>query len=372
MKKSLWLVVALGVCAVADAQSVRIAAWNISLYSSGRVSDIQNVLYGVGPSGSMAPDAIIAQEIQSDAAATNFLNALNGVGPGDWRKSHDTLSGNTGTNDVVLFYRTSKFTLQSGAINISSAGSIGGGATQAPRATYRWDVKINGNSNSTEKLALYGNHMKSGDQPADQLRRQPTCDDIRNDANNLGANYQFLYGGDTNTQASTQAPYQTLVGSAANNAGRFFDPIKTPGTWNNNSAFRFVHTQDPVFNSSTSAAGMDDRHDQILVGSGLIDGSGTEYVGNANVAYSTTTWNDPNHSYRVWGNDGTSFNAALNTTSNAMVGNSIAQSIITCATTSGGHCPVFLDLRYTPVPEPATLTALGLGAVALIRRRRSR
>src|SRR4029453_17595681 len=110
-------------------------------------------------------------------------------------------------------------------------------------------------------------------------------------------------------QSSDQAAYQELTGPKANNDGRFIDPIKTPGNWNNNVAFRFVHTQDP-------ASQMDDRFDQLLLESSLLDDTGLGYIGNPAAAYSTSTWNDPNHSYRVWGNDGTRSNQLLRVTGN--------------------------------------------------------
>ena len=117
---------------------------------------------------------------------------------------------------------------------------------------------------------------------------------------------------------------------------------------------------------------MDDRHDQLLISGNLRDGQGLDYVGSSTLAYSTTTWNDLNHSYRAWGNDGTTYGASIATTTNAMVGLSIANSLKTLAGTAGGHLPVFMDLAYTPqaVPEPGTFAALGLGALGLLRRKR--
>ena len=131
-----------------------------------------------------------------------------------------------------------------------------------------------------------------------------------------------------------------LVGAQAVNDGRFFDPINTPGSWNNNAAYRFVHTQDPAYQ-------MDDRHDQILVSAGLVDGVGLDYIGDPALPYSTTTWDDPAHSYRCWGNDGSSYNQLLTTTGNQMVGNVIAQALRASAL-GGGHLPVYLDLRVPP------------------------
>ena len=216
-------------------------------------------------------------------------------------------------------------------------------------------------------LALYDNHLKAGSSSSDNARRKVATDAIRADANALPENYHALFGGDMNVQTSTQSAYQSLVGATGDDRGRFYDPIGSPGSWNGNAAFRYIHTQDPSGNG-----GLDDRHDQILLDGSFDDGVGLEYAGLFGQRYSTTTWDDPNHSYRVWGNDGTSFNTMLTTTGNAMVGESIARSLVAAATPAGGHLPVFLDLTYNvnPVPEPASLAALGLGALALFRRRR--
>jgi hypothetical protein len=189
--------------------------------------------------------------------------------------------------------------------------------------------------------------MKAGSAGDDQARRLLEAQRIRADADALPAGRQFILGGDFNIQSSSQQAYVELT--RAGGSGRFRDPINTPGGWNNSGSFRFVHTQDPA-----GAGGMDDRHDQLLVSYGLTDLDGAEYVGDASIPYATFTWDDANHSYRAWGNDGSSFNLSLTTTGNTMVGAQIAQALIAmCA--GAGHLPVFLDLR-----APARVSADGV------------
>jgi hypothetical protein len=103
---------------------------------------------------------------------------------------------------------------------------------------------------------------------------------IRADAQALPSGRNFLVAGDFNVQSSQEDAFQELNG-ATPNTGLFRDPINTPGTWNN-SAFRFVHTQDPKL-------AMDDRLDMLLLSSSLLDGTGADYQGDPLLAYRTTT-----------------------------------------------------------------------------------
>ncbi len=377
------LVLAAACCApllvapVASAQ-LRVTQWNITAYSSGRVSDFQTAIFTGFQGRSMTPDAIIAEEVQSQTGADNFLALLNSAAGSthDWALAPFVLNGGDSSN--ALFYRTSKlafldvFTLDQ---------NTGSGPDQPPRDNQRWHVRLAGYTSPGAELYLYAAHMKAGSASSDQQRRTPEARRIRDDAQVLPAGANFLLGGDFNIQSWNQAAYQVLVGSEPDNAGRFFDPIRSPGSatpsggWNGNSAFRFVHTQDPATCDAACGAGcggggMDDRHDQVLVSTVLIDGNGLDYVGNPNLAYSTTTWNDPNHSYRSWGNDGTSFNCRLTVTGNAMVGPAIAQALINSAN-GLGHLPVFLDLQVPArVSSPAVVdfgtVSIGSSATATI------
>jgi hypothetical protein len=345
----------------ANAQ-LRVVAWNITNYSGGRTADIQTSVYGVFQSRSMAPDLIMTQEFVSQAGVNGFLIALNTAAgsPGDWAAAPFVNGPDT---DSAFFYRTSKVDFL--GYRIISAG---GSSPNPPRNTMRYDIRLKDYTlkdytATSANLACYSTHMKAQDSGGDDdARRLLEAQRIRDNAEGVDTNgtgtglptgWSFLVGGDTNIQNSASQEYQELVGSQTNNAGRFFDPINTPGSWNNNQAFRFVHTQDPI-----GAGGMDDRHDQILVCEALVDGQGFEYLGNSLIPYSTTTWDDPNHSYRSWGNDGTSYNTSLTITGNTMVGAAIAQALVNVAN-GGGHLPVFLDLRVPPKIMSATIIDFG-------------
>jgi hypothetical protein len=203
-------------------------------------------------------------------------------------------------------------------------------------------VRLKNYSADSAVLAIYNSHFKAGTTSDDMLRRETECNIIRNDSNTLNPAYARVIGGDFNIQSSSETAYQILVGSTGNNTGRFFDTVNRPGSWNNSSTYRFLHSQDPI-----GGGGMDDRYDQILMTSSLFDGLGLEYIGNQTIPFGTTTWNDPNHSYRTFGNDGTSFNSVLNSTSNTMVDNDVALAIKNAAN-GAGHIPVYLDLKVPP------------------------
>ncbi|MBV6457080.1 MAG: hypothetical protein HONBIEJF_00186 [Fimbriimonadaceae bacterium] len=314
---------------------LRVVTHNISNYAGGQVPAIQTCYYDSFQGRSVSADVIIVQEFLSATSVSDFRNALNSApgSPGDWQSATFVNGADT---DSAFFYRAGR--VQFLGYTIVSAGS--GASNNQPRNIMRYDVRPVGYGGAGASLACYSTHMKAGTADSDLSRRLIEAQKIRNDAESLSPGWAFLVAGDFNIQGSSEPAYQELVGSQADNSGRFFDPIKTPGSWNNSSSFRFVHTQDP-------ATQMDDRFDQILLSSSLVDGFGFDYLGNPNVAYSTTTWNDSNHSYRAWGNDGSNYNGTLRTVGNTMVGQDIAESIIALAS-GQGHIPVFLDLKVPP------------------------
>ncbi len=345
---------------------IRVGEWNVTNYQgvndtasekAARNAAFTKALYGTFQGRSFAPDVLLGQEYLSAASITEFLGVLNGAtgSPGDWaaapfvnNTNQASTSANNGSN--AFFYRTTKF-------SFLGSQTIQG----APRDGMRYDVQLKGYQTlaNAPTVSLYSDHFKSGSGSDDQADRQAQALAIRTDANALPAGRAILFGADLNIQSSNQTAYQTLTTN-----GPFFDPINSPGSWNGNSNFRFLHTQDPI-----GSGGMDDRHDQILINGVLRDGKGIDYIGSATQAYSTTTWNDPNHSYRVWGNDGTSFNEPLTVADNAMVGPEIAQALRDStgnfiATQTGGHLPVFLDLK-TAAEIGASTSLLDFGDVIL-------
>jgi endonuclease/exonuclease/phosphatase family metal-dependent hydrolase len=321
------------------AAQLRIVAWNISNYNGGRTSAIHSSVYAEFEGRSMSPDVFVLQEFLSQFAVDQFVAALNSApgSPGDWAGA---VFVNGPDTDSAFAYRTSKVQLIDTVVV-----ATGGVAPNFPRNLMRYDVRPVGYEGPGATIAMYSVHMKAGSSSTDQQRRLREAQTIRADAEQLPEGWSFLVGGDFNIQSSNQAAYQELVGSQFDNTGRFIDPISTPGSWNNNGSFRIVHTQDPV-----GAGGMDDRHDQILLSMSMIDRGGFEYVGVLNgitglpVPYSTSTWDDPNHSYRSWGNDGETFDQQMRTVGNTMVGPVIAQALKDMCV-GAGHLPVFLDVR---------------------------
>jgi len=354
------IMVAALAASVASAQAqLRVVAWNLSNYNgSDRQSAIQTAVYGSFEGRRMAPDVILAQEFSSASALSTFLNVVNSApgSPGDWAAAPFLSSPDSAS---VMIYRTSKVTF----LGVTRIAQADAGTTGQPRDTFRYDIRPVGYNAASTSLGMYNVHLKAGSTSTDNSRRLVETTRIRLNAqgqdtnpsefpnDGLPAGWNFIVAGDFNMQSSSQTSYQQLVASQANDTGRCFDPINMPGSWNNSSTFRMIHTQDP-----SGAGGMDDRHDQILVSGGLLDAEGLDYIGllagpQNPVAWNPSRWDDPNHSYRSYGNDGTSFDQSLTVAGNVAVGPTIAQALKDCATTSGGHLPVLVDLR---VPAKVT------------------
>lgn len=369
---------------ISSTDRLRVANWNVTNYNltasntsaaaNARRAAFQTAIYTQFNGRSLAPDVLLGQEFTSAAAVTDFLGVLNSApgSPGDWLAAPFVNGPDT---DSALFYRSSKATLLNTVVAYTTTGS-----PDQPRNTMRYDLQIL-NDVSNPVISMYNTHMKSGDTGAldnpaagtDRQRRLLEAQHIMNDVATLPADRYYLVGGDFNTQSSQEDAFQKLNGDVFN-TGAFRDPINTPGSWNNNSAFRFVNTQAP-------GTQMDDRLDFLLLSSGLVDGSGIDYLGNPLATYSTTTWDDPNHSYRAWGNDGSTFDQPIKVGTNAsnenqMVGRVVAQALIDTlgGDTTGGHLPILLDLHLittaAATPEPGGLWLFSIGLLFLFPRRK--
>jgi len=337
---------ALMVASAAHAQ-LRVVSWNITNYSGGRTAAFQTAIFDSFNGLSMQPDVITVQEVLSSGGHGAFLTLLNSSpnSPGDyaaapWHNGRDT--------DSTFYFRTGT------VVYLGTTVVQPGNVNENPRDIMRYDFAPVGYEGESNTVSIYSLHMKAGSSSSDQARRLIEAQYIRTDAENLPAERALMVVGDFNIQSSNQGAYQEFIGTQANNDGRVFDPIARPGSWQNNSTYTFVHTQDPQ-----GGGGMDDRYDQILISEDLIDGGGLEYLGNHTVPYSNSTWNDPNHSFLSWGNDGTSYNVAMTTTGNTMVGASIAQAIIDSCGGQSGHTAILLDLLVPPTIAADTVIDLG-------------
>jgi endonuclease/exonuclease/phosphatase family metal-dependent hydrolase len=379
---------------------LRVAQWNITDFkvqsATTRGAAFQTSIYGVSPANglSMAPDVMILEEINqssssgnSQAAVNAFVTLLNTApgSPGDWTSA--PYVRNQGDTGNALVYRTSKVVwLDTITLGTTTGPSpdVGSGPTQSPRDNQRWRIRPVGYAGAGAELYLYGAHMKAGATSTDQQRRIPEGLRIRSDANTLPPGAHFLLGGDFNVQSSSQTFYQYLtiydpsqpIGDPrVIQAGQFFDPINRPGTWENQSSQRNIHTQE-------QGSQMDSRHDQILISASLRNGQGMSYLpavpgGNILAPFKglvngdTTPWNDPNHSYRCWGNDGNNYGTTIVTNGNTQVGTTIGQALIATANqptavesnVMGGHLPVYLDLQV-PAKLGAPTGTIDLGTVA--------
>ena len=366
--------IALGSIASFGFGQLRVATWNVTNFggseTSARRSAFQTAIFGTFSGRSMNPDILIAQEINGPTGATAFLNMLNSA-PGQTGQWAMNPFSDVGDSDTVFFFRQNKVEYQ-GLSNI----------TGDPRDTQRYDFKLKGYdaaSTTNPLVSLYSSHLKSGTTPSgeDAQRRRFETRNIRTDSAVQAANGRhIMIGGDFNVETSNDLGMRQLTDASITNnsgatvtGGRFFDPINSSYlsngsaiNWKENATYKHLHTQDPY-----GSGGMDDRMDFILFGQTLRDGKGLEYVGSPTAAYGSG-WNDSNHSYRVWGNDGQhSVNGTMTLTNNQMVGTTIANAIKDSIgnsgpTVTGGHLPIFLDVKV-PADLKVAESSLNFGTV---------
>ncbi len=333
-KVSLLALALLAVVLVAapPAQAIRVVTYNILNWPSfdiaGRYDDHQILM------DELDPDIIFVQEIESQNGVNNYLTyCLNATVPGKYAAD---LFVNGPDTDNAIFYKV-------GVVDTVSHEVI----YTDVRWTMDYTVQLSGYDGDAGQLHILSTHLKAGSASGDEAIREDQCLDIRAHMNAYPSGTNFIFGGDLNVYASTDAGYQVLISSAADNDGRCFDPINQPGSWHDSYTFRHIHTQSPreVSVSSYTGGGMDDRFDQMLISASLQDGSGLDYVTGSHTAY---------------GNDGYRLNGDINDPTNQIVSATIADALFYAS----DHIPVYMELQVPAILEVASTLDFGRAIVA--------
>ena len=157
-----------------------------------------------------------------------------------------------------------------------------------------------------------------------------------------------VFGGDLNFYTSTEAAYQTLLTGST----PWFDPIDTPGDWDNDPAFSDIHTQSSRRFGVQSydcgiSGGIDSRFDFLMIDQPIENETmGVEYLPGT---------------YDVPGNDGNLFNASINDSRNM---SGFPQSVLDALFFMSDHLPVTMDLRVTFPLQALPVSLQDFGAVA--------
>ncbi len=190
-------------------------------------------------------------------------------------------------------------------------------------------------TDDTTFFTVVAAHLKAGSTNSDEADRALATEALMDDLSSGAAGYVIM-GGDLNLKSSNEDAYEELL---SDNYGdhRFYDPISSPGTWNNASVFAPVHTQSTRLSNTNggcfSGGGMDDRFDFLLMSGQVINDTGkVSYVQD---------------SYTALGQDGLHFNQEINDGSN----NSVPASVLSALYNMSDHLPVVADIRI-PLAEP--------------------
>lgn len=182
-------------------------------------------------------------------------------------------------------------------------------------------------TNDTVFVTCIVAHLKAGNGSDSKEQREVETEIIMNYLKNSEEPGNILLLGDLNLYTPTEDAFQNLINPDYPDYA-FNDPADQIGEWHENNDYRHYHSQSTHTGGDCfSSGGMDDRFDFIMASNDIIDGTKELlYIHN---------------SYNTIGQDGSSFNGSLNTTSNSSVPNEIAQALYNMS----DHLPVYIELK---------------------------
>lgn len=298
--------------------AVRIVAWNTENGPDGAAdeADFRTVFQAIGNetvAGNTLPPSIVGlQETDNDQSGGDSIERVEAVLKSLYPSTnfaHAVSSLDSGGDANGFVYDDDLFDLISTSVVDETPGM-----TRFAHNIFRGQFRPLGTTGPSD-FYLYSTHLKAGS--SDTVRREAEATAIRVDMDALGANQEIIVMGDFNIQSSSEGAYVNFLASGN---GQLFDPIDTPGNWNNNFAFKSIHTQNPEVNG---AGGLDSRFDFQLGTAAVFENEGLQYIPD---------------SYHAFGNNGThTFNSDITT------GTGASPAIMAALAAASDHLPVVAD-----------------------------
>lgn len=289
------------------------------------------------------PDIFTVNEITS----LNFYHdrllseVMNSNGRGYYKRTPAT---NNAGSDIInmMFYDSTKFALHSSAVIQSYIRDI-----NLYKLYYKTSNLANGD---TIFLNCIVAHLKASDGASNAEMRAEMAANVIDWLTDYGNPGNYLLMGDFNLYTAAEEAYQIFTGTESG-AFQFFDPINTPGDWNNNPSFAAVHTQSVTSsgNGCQASGGMDDRFDFILATDEIMEGS-------HKVKYKPD-------SYKAVGQDGNHYNYSITVLPN----NSVPADVLNALGKMSDHLPVTLKLEIETEEPGAISENMGFKNPAITR-----
>lgn len=286
------------------------------------------------------PDIFTVNELSDDISYHEMIlnQVLNVNGESRYRKA---VSFNFAESYLVnqMFYNRKKLALYKQDVVIANYRDI-------DVYTLYYKAGDLAQTHDTIFLTCFVAHLKAGHDESDAAARAGMVTNAMSYIRIHDLPENLLFMGDFNLYTSSEQAYVNLT-YTYNGARYFYDPVNREGNWNNNSAFKDVHTQSThsEFGDCFSSGGLDDRFDFILASSSVLNGNNSVQMIEG--------------SYHALGNDGQHFNKSIN---DEPENTSAPSEIIDALYGMSDHLPVLTQLKVDATlgvdAKPQNITAV--------------
>lgn len=272
------------------------------------------------------PGVFMVAELQNEVGADLILNnALNNNT--DIYVSAPFVfntSGNGGDIQQLLYYNTTKFSLEFTDIIQTGLRDINSYQLKALTTTFDIDSII---------IEFFVAHFKASQGiDNEDIRFQMALNFTDYVIANLSSDANVIFAGDFNFYSANENGFQQLF--IGNTLIPLNDPLNAIGEWHTNSGFSSVHTQSTrqsnnAFNDFGAGGGLDDRFDFIFVSGNLLNPT-------HEVSYLENT-------YQTYGNNGNCYNEDIIDNN---CGGFYSQDIRNRLWNMSDHLPLVMELKF--------------------------